>query len=230
MGRKPYYQQDGVTLYHADCREMLPTLRADLLCTDPPYGIGVSHAAKFNGGAGARRHYSGIFAGERRSIKRPRARDYGEYDWDDAPPPRWVFDLMRERTRHQIIFGGNYFSLPPSRCWLVWDKDNGGNQFADCEIAWTNFDKPVRKKKWRWNGFLQEDMKHKEQRVHRAQKPLPLMRWAIEQAPADCKLVLDPFAGSGTTLLAARDLGRDAIGIEMEEAFCEMAAKRLEGK
>jgi DNA modification methylase len=135
---------------------------------------------------------------------------------------------MRERTKFQIIFGGNYFPLPPSRCWLVWHKDNGATAYSDCELAWTNFKKPVRKLRWRWNGFLQEDMKHKEERVHRAQKPVPLMRWCIEQAPPGCKTILDPYAGSGTTLLAARLLGRQAVGIEKEEAFCEMAAKRLE--
>jgi len=209
---KPYFERDGITLYHADCRALLPTMTADLICTDPPYGIGVA-GKRFGGGKSSKRV----------------TRDYGIYDWDDKPPSPWIFDLMREISRWQIIFGGNYFPLPPSRCWLVWDKDNSKTDYADCELAWTNLDKAVRKLKWRWNGYLQEDMKNKEQRVHRAQKPLPLMRWCIEQAPSDCQTILDPFAGSGTTLLAARELGRTAIGIEREEAFCEMAAKRLEG-
>jgi len=220
---KPYFECDGITLYHADYRELLPKLKADLICTDPPYGIGVARRS-FSGGRGRKHCRSGILAG-----KKPVAcRDYGDHDWDDAPPARWVFDLMREISRWQIIFGGNYFPLPPSRCWLVWDKDNGATAYSDCELAWTNLDKPVRKLKWRWNGFLQEDMKRKEKRVHRAQKPLPLMRWCIQQAPEECRSILDPFAGSGTTLLAARELGRTAIGIEREEAFCEMAAKHLE--
>lgn len=226
---KPYYQKRGITLYHADCRELLPVLKADLLCTDPPYGIGVSHSRKFSGGSGARRRCTGKFNGVETDIKRPRCRDYGDFDWDDAPPSRWIFDLMCEQTNSQIIFGGNYFPLPPSRCWLVWDKDNGATTYSDCELAWTNFSTSVRKFRWRWNGFLQEDMKHKEERVHRAQKPLPLMRWCIEQAPG-CKTILDPYAGSGTTLLAARELGREAIGIEREELFCEMAVKRLEAR
>jgi DNA modification methylase len=221
---RPYYEKHGITLYHADCRELLPKLRADLLCTDPPYGIRVARRS-WSGGRGTQKPCrSGILKGKHR----PQCRDYGDYDWDDAPPSSWIFDLMRENTRYQIIFGGNYFPLPPSRCWLVWDKDNGTNQFADCELAWTNFEKPVRRVCWRWNGFLQQDMKNKEERVHRAQKPLPVMRWCIEHAPQECETVLDPFAGSGTTLLAARTLGRKAIGIEREEAFCEMAVKRLE--
>ncbi|QNI34525.1 site-specific DNA-methyltransferase [Alloacidobacterium dinghuense] len=220
---KPYYERDGIVLFNADSRELLPGLKADLVCTDPPYGIGVARRS-WNGGRGKKHCRSGMMRGR----KPVQCRDYGDYDWDDAPPSRWVFDLLRENSRWQIIFGGNYFPLPPSRCWLVWDKDNGGNQFADCELAWTNFEKPVRKLRWRWNGFLQEDMKNKEERVHRAQKPLEVMRWCIQHAPEECGTILDPFAGSGTTLLAARTLGRKAIGIEREEAFCETAAKRLE--
>lgn len=218
---RAYYQKGGITLYHADNRELLPSLQADLLCTDPPYGIGVARR-KWGGGRKACR--TGLLRGRKQAM----CRDYGDYDWDDAPPSRWVFDLMRENTRWQIIFGGNYFPLPPSRCWFVWDKVNGNNSFADCELAWTNFERSVRKITWRWNGFLQQDMKNKETRVHRAQKPVPVMRWCIERAPDDCPTILDPFAGSGTTLIAARALGRRAIGIEREEEFCEMAAKRLE--
>jgi hypothetical protein len=84
---KPYYERGGIVLFHADCYEMLPTLTADLLCTDPPYGIGVSHPKSFSGGTKARTHSTGIFAGKAKHIKRPVCRDYGEYDWDDAPPP-----------------------------------------------------------------------------------------------------------------------------------------------
>lgn len=109
----------------------------------------------------------------------------------------------------------------------MWDKDNGENDFADCELAWTNLPKAVRRFRWRWQGMLQEDMGNKEFRTHPNQKPLALMKWAISQAPQDCKVILDPFMGSGTTLRAAKDLGRRAIGIEREEQYCEDAANRL---
>lgn len=88
--------------------------------------------------------------------------------------------------------------------------------------------KPVRVIRWRWAGFLQEDMRHKESRVHPTQKPLPVMRWCIEQAPPDCLSVLDPFMGSGTTLVAAAQLGRQAVGIDLYKRYCRLAADRVE--
>ena len=109
----------------------------------------------------------------------------------------------------------------------MWDKQNGTNDYADAELAWTNLDKPVRLIQWRWHGMLQQDMGRKEYRDHPAQKPLGVMKWAIMQAPEDCQTILDPFLGSGTSIVAAKALGKQAIGIEMEEKYCEIAAKRL---
>jgi DNA modification methylase len=217
--RRPYYEHAGITIYHGDCRELLPVLKGDLLCTDPPYGINVARRGTVGSG--------GRPFGSNRRRNFVAAKNYGPADWDKEPPAAWLFGLMCEKTQWQIIFGGNYFPLPPSRCWLVWDKDNSDNAFADCELAWTNFDKAVRKFKWRWSGMLQEDMTHKEFRVHPTQKPVALMKWAISQAPEDCKVILDPFIGSGSTLIAAKALGREAIGIEREEKYCEAAATRL---
>jgi DNA modification methylase len=129
--------------------------------------------------------------------------------------------------QYAIVFGGNFYALPPSQCWLVWDKDNGATDFADCELAWTNLPGAVRRIRYRWQGMLQEHMgADKERRVHPTQKPLPVMRWCIERAP-DAQTIIDPFMGSGTTLRAAKDLGRQAIGIEIEERYCEIAAQRL---
>jgi DNA modification methylase len=110
---------------------------------------------------------------------------------------------------------------------LVWDKDNGTNDYADCEIAWTNLEKPIRKLTFRWHGMLTEPGCPKEYRDHPTQKPEPVMRWALLQAPDSVRTVLDPFMGSGTTLVACKRLGRVAVGIEREERYCEIAAERL---
>ena len=154
----------------------------------------------------------------------PQARDYGVSSWDDAPPDSWLLDMLRSRTRYQCIFGGNYFALPASSCWLVWDKENGENDFADCELAWTNWATAVRRKRHMWHGMLRKD---NEERYHPTQKPLAVMSWAIGLCPERPSTVFDPFMGSGTTLRACKDLGIRAVGIEREEKYCEIAARRM---
>ena len=209
---RPYYEHAGITIFHGDCREVLPTINSvDLVLTDPPYGLGEAR-------------------GKNRSRTNLRVRavpkDYGVSAWDDAPPRRWIFDWLMDMSRQQIIWGGNFFGLPASSCWLVWDKDNGASDFADCELAWTNFDKAVRKLTYRWNGMLQEPGRPKEDRWHPTQKPEAVIRWALGHATSVAS-VLDPFMGSGTTLRVCKDAGLTAIGIEAEERYCEIAAKRL---
>ncbi len=142
-----------------------------------------------------------------------------------APPPFWLFLLMCDKAKNSIFWGGNYFGLPASSCWLIWDKDNTGN-FADAEMAWTNFNKAVRLKKHRWNGMIQENMKHKEKRVHPTQKPVPIMEWCLSHAP-DAKTVCDPFMGSGTTGIACARKGLQFVGIEREEKYFDIACERI---
>ncbi len=210
---KPYYDHAGITIYCGDAREILPTLpKVDLILTDPPYGIKADNRKK-------------ILSRE----KLAKARDYGESNWDNSSPPSWIFGLIQEKAKNVIIWGGNYFPLPPSSCWLVWDKDNGENDFADCELAWTNLNKAVRRKLYRWNGMLQQKMgDEKEVRFHPTQKPLDVMTWAIKQAPETCKTIMDPYMGSGSTFRAAKDLGRKCIGIEINESYCKIAGRRLQ--
>ncbi len=221
-GLQPYYEHAGITIYHGDCRDVLEeweglrTQSFDLLLTDPPYGIGVARVHRI----GAVKKVQ--TKGWRRVPDSP---EFPISDWDDEP----VHDAIpRLRTicRAQIIFGGNYYHLPPSRCWLVWDKDNTGN-FADCELAWTNLDQAVRMFTYRWNGMLQEPGCPREYRQHPTQKPEPVIRWALMQVPK-ARTVLDPFMGSGTTLVAAKRLGKQATGIEREERYCEIASQRLQ--
>jgi DNA modification methylase len=109
----------------------------------------------------------------------------------------------------------------------VWDKRNDGVDFSNCELAWANFPRAVRVFRWRWNGCLQEDMRNKEKRLHPTQKPLAVINWCIMLSPKS-ETIFDPFMGSGTTLVAAKQLGRRAIGIELERKYCRIAVERLE--
>ena len=132
---------------------------------------------------------------------------------------------MREKSSWQIIFGGNYFDLPATRCYLVWDKLNGGNDFADCELAWTNLNKSVRRIQWLWNGMIR---KGQEERHHPTQKPVGVMEWCLTHLPDDCRTVLDPFMGSGTTGIACVKAGLSFTGIERDERYFDIACKRVE--
>ena len=207
---KPYYEHNGITIYHGDCREILPQLEpVDLVLTDPPYGIREDSYRTANKG------------------KLAKTTDYGEFDWDVKLDYETI-ELIRHAGSHQIIFGGNYYAdwLPASRCWVVWDKDNTGD-FADCELAWTSFDKAVRMYKYRWNGMLQQPGVPKEKRLYPTQKPISLMRWCI-MLTADPRSMIDPCMGGGSTIRAAKDLGlQRIIGIDKRETACEIAAQRL---
>jgi len=213
---KPYYEAEGMVIYHGDCREILPELpKVDLVLTDPPYGICV-----------VQRTYRNKKSKPGRALAHKRFYDES-HEWDNQPPEEVVINATCNAAVRAIVWGGNYFNLPPSKCWLVWDKINGSNDFADCELAWTNLDKAVRKFAYMWNGMLQGNMKTKERRTHPTQKPVPLMIWCLTLVPT-AQTILDPFMGSGTTLIAAKQLNRKAIGIEIEEKYCEIAARRLD--
>lgn len=209
---KPYYQDQFSTIYHGDCREILPTLeKADLLLTDPPYGIGADKG------------------------KPHKSADSGYYDiafrrsypdsWDVRPDDETILQILTSAPA-TIIWGGNFFAhcLPESKFWLVWDKENSMPSFGDCELAWTNIRRnSVKMFTYSGNGLLAKD----KERFHPTQKPAALMKWCVSFVPG-AQTIIDPFMGSGTTLRAAKDLGRKAIGIEMEERYCEIAAQRLQ--
>jgi hypothetical protein len=211
---KPYYEEDGITIYNADCRDILPHLpKVDLVLTDPPYGIRADRDAHKKSGAV-------LGHGHRRVARRV----YPTSDWDRERPSPKTLETVISAATHAIIWGGNYFGLAPSTKWLVWDKLNAGNDFADCELAWTNLAGGIRLRRHLWHGMARE---HSEVRFdHPTQKPLGLIAWAMAQV-GDCNTILDPFMGSGTTLVAAKNLGRRAIGIEIEEKYCAIAVQRL---
>lgn len=203
----PYYSDDLVTIYHGDAREL--DIAADLVLTDPPYGVNLntSYASAKRGSLTA-------------------AHDYPPVHGDDKPfDPSWLL-----RYRALVLWGANYYAdrLPASGQWLVWDKRDGVgyNDQADAELAWTRGTGGTVPRLFvhRWNGMLKASERD-ERRLHPTQKPVALMRWCLGFFP-DATTVLDPYMGSGSTLVAAKDLGRKAIGIEIEEAYCERAAQR----
>lgn len=200
----------GWTMHLGDCLEIMrgmPDRAFDAVVTDPPYGLGEAR------GKNKSRTRAGI-----------PARDYGVSDWDDHPASPEQIAEMRRVSRWQVIFGGNYFVLPPSACWLVWDKLNSGD-FADCELAWTNLKRAVRRIAWRWNGMIREG---NEPRYHPTQKPVGVMLWTLGWLPEDeGATILDPFAGSGTTGVAAIRQGRRFVGIEREREHFDTACARL---
>lgn len=220
---QPYFKTNLGELYHADCRNILRHMannEVDLVLTDPPYGIG--EAAGKNKSRGTSKQSEK----NRKGTPIP-SKDFGWLSWDNEPPSFALIELMREVSHNQVIFGGNYFRLPPTPCWIVWDKKNGNNDFADCELAWTSFSSAVRMIRYRWAGMLQENMKEKEVRHHPTQKPVAVMRWILEKYANPEHVILDPFMGSGTTAIACEQLGIKWIGVEREEQYCEIAAKRL---
>jgi DNA modification methylase len=203
----------NATLYLGDCLEVLPSLpMVDAVITDPPYGIGADRNLRAN-----KQHGKAVAP----------SKDYGEASWDRDTPPQDALDLIAAKGKWSIFWGGNYFHFDPSACWLVWDKDNGDNGYADCELAWTNLPRAVRKFRWRWMGMLQELAgQKKEAREHPTQKPVALLEWCIGLCP-ESEIVLDPFMGSGTTGVACARLGRSFIGVEIHEPYFDIACERI---
>lgn len=200
----------AATLYLGDCLKVMPTLdRVHAVITDPPYGIGE-----------ARKDHK----------SRNKLADSPTYErgtWDDQPAHTAAIEFIRYISDTQIIFGGNYYPLPPAKCWLVWDKVNGENDFADAEMAWTNINGAVRLIRHQWAGMLR-DSERAMSREHPTQKPVAVMAWAIDKAKlAPDSLILDPYMGSGTTGVAALQAGHRFVGIERHEPYFEIACARI---
>lgn len=213
---RPWYEANGITIYHGDCRDVLPALDVGdaALVSDPPYGISYSSSS--------------------RSVAAT-ARDHDGIVGDDEPfDPAWLLGMP---WRRRVLFGANHYArrLPDSACWVVWDKLDGlvstrgigFNDSADCELIWTDLNAPARLVRLRWIGML-KGSEATERRVHPTQKPVALMGRLLNWLCDPAWTVIDPYRGSGTTLRAAKDSGRRAIGIEIEERYCEIAARRLE--
>jgi len=192
----------NATLYHGDCLEILPTLeKVDAVVTDPPYGI--KTGVKKCGGS--------------------KSLEWGEQKWD-ASICQDAVNTAITCADVSIIWGGNYYDLPPSRCWLAWDKCQPEEWYstAHFELAWTSMDKNSRA--WRMSQVSAYSKMNKQ---HPSQKPLGLIDWCIKHAE-DPKSILDPFMGSGTTGVSCMNLGRKFIGIEIEKKYFDIACERIE--
>lgn len=182
--------------------------KADMVFTDPPYGIDIGNQPQGKGGGLANKI------------------DYGANNWDKDIPHEAI-NISITLSDNCVLWGGNYYAdkLPPSQCWIVWDKDNGMNDFADVELAWTSYGKASRIFKWKWSGMLQQDMKNKEKRVHPTQKPTALAEWTFDKFNCG-KNVVDLFGGSGSTLIACEKTNRYCRMMELDPKYCDVIIKR----
>ena len=202
-------------LYNLDCMAamaQIPDKYFQLAIIDPPYGIGESGK------------------GNQRRSRLAKSKNYKPYYGGDksAPPKEYFTELFRV-SDNQIIFGANHFidRIPfNSSCWIVWDKENGGNDFADCELAWTSFNTAVRKFRFKWQGMLQGDMQHKEIRIHPNQKSVKLYEWLLTHYAKPGDKILDTHVGSASSLIACYNLGFDFLGFEIDRFYFYKLNKR----
>ena len=205
-----------IQIYNEDCLKAMkemPDDSFDLAIVDPPYGLNIS----VEGGTGG-----GVLAKKSK---------YTSKSWDSKAPDESYFKELKRVSKHQIIWGANHFiELIPhanSSSWLVWNKKNGNNNFADCELAYTSFKSAVRMFEYRWQGMLQENMKHKEQRIHPTQKPVSLYSWILSNYAKKGDRILDTHLGSGSSAIAAHDMDFDFVGYELDKDYFAAAQERL---
>jgi DNA modification methylase len=161
-----------------------------------------------------------------------KANRYSEIIGDDTTETaKQNYEIVRDFTENQVIFGGNYFTdfLKPSRCWIVWDKQNTGN-FADAELAWTSFEKGVKLYKFMWNGLAREGSREVElkKRVHPTQKPVGMIANILQDFSKEGDTILDCFGGSGSTLIACEQTNRKCRMMELDPHYCDVIIKRWE--
>lgn len=220
----PYYSDDSCTIFCGRCEKIIPHLpKVDLVLADPPYGgdLTVDFADRFRRKAGK----------WWKNTNQQTQKRHKPIDGDDKP-----FDpalLLGIQASHKVLWGANWYAsrLPDSGGWWVWDKRNGKRDvskadwpMSDVELAWTDVGKGARIFRHTWFGLIRDS--ELGEHYHPTQKPVALMKWCIELSKTD-GVILDPYMGSGTTLRAAKDLGRKAIGIESDEEYCAIAVQRL---
>ncbi len=191
---------------HGDCMEYMremPDNAFELAITDPPYGIGMD-----GGNVG----YRGF-------------NDFKKKDWDKQPPPKEYFKELMRVSVNQIVFGGNYFELPPTRCFLVWDKGEGfyNRTYAEGELAWTSFNKNV--KIFKYDPLAKGDYRGK---IHPTQKPVALYKWLLKNYAKKGDKILDTHVGSASSLIACHQMGFEYLGFEIDEEYYNKAKQRLD--
>jgi len=185
----------------------------DLAIVDPPYGIDINNQSQGKGGGVAKKI------------------EYTKKDWDKFAPDIEYFNELKRVSKNVVIWGANHFiqNIPKanSSCWIVWDKDNGGTDFADSELAYTSFKTAVRNYKCKWSGMLQYDMKNKEKRIHPTQKPIRLYEWVLDSYAKKGDKILDTHLGSGSIAVACHNRGFDLTACELDKEYFDKAMLRL---
>ena len=229
----------NIDFRNIDCMEGMkeyPDNYFDLAIVDPPYGINVTarHKAKRDtvplvGGGGRAFGGSKNSHDRRKQVLKVPSKFYHPFDDSATPDGRYFEELFRV-SKAQIIWGGNFFLdyLGACSCMIVWDKGRRGMDQADCEIAWTSLKGQNRIFNWKWNGMLQEDMKHKEERIHACQKPVALYEWILTRFAKPGDKILDTHVGSASSLIACHNLNFDAVGFEIDKTYYELAKARLD--
>jgi len=220
---------ENISVYNADNMVIMKTFKDkefDLAIVDPPYGIGASADSRVGGS------YTVNLGGVKKKVA---AKTYTPKDWDFSKPTIEYWNELKRVSKNQIVWGGNYFAsnLEDTPCWLVWNKRNGENNNADCEIAWTSFKTAVRMFDWKWNGMLQQNMKNKEERIHPTQKPIQLYEWILKNYAKEGYKILDTHLGSGSIAIAIEKANRldkmnlQFVGIELDPDYFQAAIKRF---
>jgi len=186
-----------------DCMEMLrkcPDKHFDLAIVDPPYGLDITN----------------IWGAEKYGYKQ-----WERKDWDKQPPEDEYFQQLFRVSKNQIIWGGNYFNLPPTKCLIIWDKGQREFTLTDAEIAWTSFNKAIR------IIDLPRALANREERIHPTQKPVEIYRYLLKQFAKPGDLILDTHVGSGSSIIACIELGFNYYGCEIDKDYYEAAKKRI---
>ena len=198
-----------------------PDNHFNLAIVDPPYGIDIhkmNYTQSTKGGVAKRKDYSSVG------------------DWDSSTPTDEYFKELFRVSKNQVIFGGNYFNLPLTKSWLIWDKRTQGkysNDFADCEMAWNSFNKPAKIFRWLWSGMMQQDMKNKEVRIHPTQKPRALYQWLLTNYAEPNFKILDTHLGSGSIAIAVDSVNKiekmnlTLTACELDTEYYQTATQRI---